>query len=172
MIAALDVQYTDTTAHSAAVVFENWQSNLATAVYTAELSPIAEYKPGSFFERELQPLLKVYFKIQEPIDFAVIDGYCHLSHDNSPGLGVHFLNALSAPKTIIGVAKNRYRDSTHASELLRGTSLRPLFVTSIGMDYTEAAKLVGSMTGPFRVPEMLKLVDQLARQRAKANTQP
>jgi deoxyribonuclease V len=65
--------------------------------------------------------------------------------------------------TIIGVAKNRYRDSAHAFELLRGESKRPLFITAIGIDYEGAALHVASMAGDSRIPTLLHAVDRLSR---------
>ncbi|MEM7354681.1 MAG: endonuclease V, partial [Acidobacteriota bacterium] len=88
MIAALDVHYADDKAHAAAVVFEDWRSEVSVARYTATQSPIADYEPGRFYQRELAPLLEVIGSIEDPVDTYVIDGYCHLSADLAPGLGV------------------------------------------------------------------------------------
>ena len=163
MIVALDVHYTDSTAHAAAVVFNKWNSAESVARYTATESPVADYEPGLFYMRELSPLLKVIGQIAGSIDTFVIDGYCHLSSDCAPGLGVHLHDSLSQPATIVGVAKNRYRNSEHAVEVFRASSTRPLFVTSIGIEYDVAAGHVQSMAGPFRIPTMLKAVDRIAR---------
>jgi len=64
---------------------------------------------------------------------------------------------------IVGVAKNRYRDSEHAVEVFRANSKRPLFVTAIGIEYNVAAQHIQSMAGQFRIPKMLKAADGLAR---------
>jgi len=163
MIAALDVHYSGNTATAAAVVFENWSSNEAIAQYTALESPVAAYEAGQFYMRELSPLLTVIKQIKLPTDTYIIDGYCHLSSDFAPGLGVYLNDALGKSATIVGVAKNRYRDSQHAIEVLRATSKRPLFVTSIGISYEIAAQNVASMAGQYRIPEMLKAVNRLSR---------
>lgn len=63
----------------------------------------------------------------------------------------------------MGVAKNRFRDTVHAAEIYRGNSKRPLFVTSIGVDYQRAAAHVQSMAGAHRLPTLLKTVDRLSR---------
>ena len=64
---------------------------------------------------------------------------------------------------MIGVAKSRYRTATHAVPVLRGSSARPLFVTSAGMPRADAADLVRRMTGRHRLPDALRRADTLAR---------
>lgn len=163
MIAALDVHYTAAKAYAAAVVFDDWCSEKCVARYTATESPVAEYEPGKFYLRELPPLLKIIAQIDDEVDTYVIDGYCHLAADFTPGLGVYLHQRLKRPAAIVGVAKNRYRNSNHATEVLRASSTRPLFVTAIGLEYSVAGQYVQTMAGEFRIPEMLKAVDQLAR---------
>lgn len=168
MIAALDVHYTDTTAHAAAVVFDEWQSDNSLASHAVTEAPVAEYEPGKFYMRELLPLLKVIADLESNVFTYVIDGYCHLSRDFVPGLGAYLYDALPHPAVIVGVAKNRYRDTNHAVEVFRGDSTRPLFVTAIGIDYDVAGRHVRSMAGQFRIPKMLKAVDSLARLEAES----
>src|SRR5215471_16698552 len=107
MIVALDVHYSETTAHASAVVFNEWHSREYIACYTAIDSPVAEYEPGQFYMRELSPLLSVIRKIAYQVDTYIIDGYCHLSSGNAPGLGEYLHRSLKVPATILGVAKNR-----------------------------------------------------------------
>jgi deoxyribonuclease V len=166
MIACLDVHYFDKSARAAAVVFQDWHSTSVASAYTAITPDPGEYEPGRFYLRELQPLLAVVSQIVESIDAYVIDGYCHLSADGTPGLGEYLKESLPQPVAIIGVAKNRYRDTTHAVEVCRAESTRPLFVTAIGIDYESAATRIASMSGEFRIPMMLKFVDRLARHTA------
>jgi deoxyribonuclease V len=172
MIAALDVFYANNAAQSAAVIFDGWRSTHVLARYTAAVSPVANYEPGQFYLRELSPLLVVIQNIQEPIDTYVIDGYCHLSSDLAPGLGAHLSQALRQSIAVVGVAKNRYRQSTHAVEVCRGDSKRPLFVTSIGLSYDIAGADVASMAGPHRIPQMLKAVDCLSRAAGQSYGRP
>jgi deoxyribonuclease V len=54
-----------------------------------------------------------------------------------------------------------------AKEVLRGQSRQPLFVTSVGLE-DDAAQCVRKMHGEFRMPTLLKRVDQLCRQAAGA----
>jgi deoxyribonuclease V len=165
MIACLDVHYFEGFANAAAIVFREWNSEEPVAQFTAANLPTAEYVSGKFYLRELAPLRAVIKKIDQPIDTIVIDGYCHLSIDRAPGLGAHLYDALNSGQSIVGVAKNRYRDTQHAVDLLRGKSKRPLFVTAIGIDYDVAARHVASMAGESRLPMLLKAVDRLSRRR-------
>jgi deoxyinosine 3'endonuclease (endonuclease V) len=93
----------------------------------------------------------------------VIDGYADLDPAGRPGLGAHAHAAFGVP--VIGVAKTRFRTATHAVEVLRGRSARPLFVTAAGIPTAQAASLVRKMAGPFRLPDALRRADALARTR-------
>jgi len=64
---------------------------------------------------------------------------------------------------VIGVAKSRFRTATHAVPVLRGSSVRPLFVTSSGMPAADAAALVRHMAGRYRRPDALRRAGTLAR---------
>ncbi|MCE9544876.1 MAG: hypothetical protein K8T25_05075, partial [Planctomycetia bacterium] len=75
----------------------------------------------------------------------------------------HLHAAINQRCSIIGVAKNRYQNSRHADEVLRGGSARPLFVTAIGMPQTNASAKIAAMAGEFRIPTLIRLADQLAR---------
>lgn len=163
MIGALDVHYGTDGAHAAALLFEHWQASAAVAAHSAMDPQVADYQPGHFYLRELGPLLTVVRSIPVPVHTWVIDGYCQLSPAGAPGLGAHLHTALPPSTCIVGVAKRRYREATHAIEVLRGDSRQPLFVTAIGMQAHEAARLVAGMAGPHRMPLLLKAVDQLAR---------
>lgn len=163
MIACLDVHYTDQLACAAAVVIEDWASESPVALESAVLPHHAVYEPGRFYLRELPPLLEVIRKIQQPIDCFVVDGYCTLSPEGAPGMGAHLAAALDRPVAIIGVAKTCYRQSTHAHELKRGDSQRPLYITAIGMDVQQAAAHIAAMTGPYRLPTLIKAADRLSR---------
>ena len=163
MIACLDVQYDNHQAAAAAMVLDSWRASLPFAQYSTLVQGIGEYEPGKFYLRELRPLLSVMDMIAESIDTLVIDAYCFLDADLSPGLGARLYESLPRHPIIIGVAKNRYRDTRHAQEVFRGGSKKPLFVTSIGLSPQDAASHIESMIGDFRIPTLLKLVDRLAR---------
>jgi deoxyribonuclease V len=163
MMACLDVHYFQDKAQAAAIVFQDWKSPLSISEYTATIINPAKYEPGRFFLRELHPLLTVIDHIIETIDCFVIDGYCYLSSNLNPGLGAYLKESLLNNETIVGVAKKRYRETKHAVELIRGKSTRPLFITSIGIECALAAQNVASMAGEYRIPSLLKAVDQLSR---------
>ena len=64
---------------------------------------------------------------------------------------------------VVGVAKTRFAGAADAVAVCRGGSRSPLFVTAVGVDVQEAAQKVAAMHGPYRLPTLLKRVDQLAR---------
>jgi deoxyribonuclease V len=47
--------------------------------------------------------------------------------------------------------------------VLRGSSARPLFITSAGLPAADAADLVRRMAGRYRLPDALRRADTLAR---------
>ena len=119
------------------------------------------YEPGAFFERELPPIEAVLRKTSA-LDLLIVDGYVTLDPDGRPGLGHHVRAALGGIP-VIGVAKTAFGPATHAIEVYRGSSRRPLFVTAGGVAPAEAADLVRTMAGPHRLPDALKRVDTLSR---------
>ena len=96
-----------------------------------------------------------------PVDLLVVDGYVHLDPEGRPGLGAHAHEELVIP--VIGVAKTAFRGATHAIEVRRGGSDRPLYVTAAGLPVEEAAGMVWEMAGPHRLPDALRRVDALSR---------
>jgi deoxyribonuclease V len=163
MIACFDVYYSETTANAAVIMFEDWQSEFSTYQKMIQMSDIEEYKPGNFYKRELPPLLYLIAKLPELPEVLLIDGYCYLSETGEPGLGARLFESLSYNPIIIGIAKNRFRDTHHAKEVYRGNSSRPLFVTSLGISNEEASNRIENMKGKYRIPSMLKAVDTLSR---------
>ncbi len=61
------------------------------------------------------------------------------------------------------VARSRFHTPTHAVPVLRGSSVRPLFVTASGMPAADAADLVWHMAGRYRPPDALRRADTLAQ---------
>jgi deoxyribonuclease V len=164
MIAALDVHYDDprSLGTGAAVVFAGWEDAEPAAEYTSTIENIQPYVPGEFFRRELPCLLAVIEKIREPLETIVVDGYVRLP--DKQGLGQHLFDQLSPRTAIIGVAKTRFH-AAQAIELLRGSSLSPLYITAAGIDAEEAASRIKKMHGDHRIPTLLNRVDRLARSR-------
>lgn len=161
LFVAVDVHYLGDSAARAAVVAAAERSfSRVTRTWTALVRPGEPYKPGEFYLRELPPLRTV-IPASGDLAMIVIDGYVDLDPDGRAGLGAHVYAEFGAP--VIGVAKTRFRTATHAAQVLRGHSSRPLYVTAAGMAVAEAAGVVREMAGPFRLPDALKLADRLAR---------
>jgi deoxyribonuclease V len=159
---AVDVQYSDDGgARAALVVAEDATFSAVIEERTVLVERVAEYRPGKFYERELPPLRQVLSGVA-PLDLLIVDGYVDLDPAGSPGLGAHVADAGLAP-VVLGVAKTRFQAATHAAEVLRGKSARPLYVTASGMALDAAADLVRAMTGDARFPDALRRVDRLAR---------
>jgi deoxyribonuclease V len=110
--------------------------------------------------RELPPIRAVC-RHAGPLALIVVDGYVDLDPDGRPGLGAHVHAEFGVP--VIGVAKTAYRTATHAVQIRRGGSARPLFITAAGLTIADAAGLVENMAGPFRIPDALRAADRLAR---------
>jgi len=164
MIACLDVHYYDDYACATAVVFNNWSATKPIKEYSTVFQWNKKYKSGKFYQRELKPLLKVIEIIAEPIQLFIIDAYCYLSDDRSPGLGLYLYKALNKQIPVVGVAKNKFKNTHIAEEVFRSQSKKPLYVTSVGISQVQAASNIAIMAGKFRIPDFLKLADQKARE--------
>lgn len=161
LYAAVDVCYPGAGgARAAVVVASDAAFSRIVAERTTRLRQAAPYRPGRFFERELPPIRAVLAGLRG-IRLLVVDGYVDLDPSGRPGLGAHVHTEFAVP--VIGVAKTAFRTATHAVPVLRGGSARPLFVTAVGLPLPEAAGLVRGMAGRFRVPDVLRRADALAR---------
>jgi len=163
LIACFDVHYQDDVAYAAAVLIEQWTDAEPVDQFLISCDGVEPYQPGSFYQRELRPLGELIQQLPETVDCFVIDAYCHLSADHDPGLGDYFHKLLPQGSVVVGVAKNRFHETTHAVEVLRGESQRPLFVTSIGIEYSLAADSIRLMAGRHRMPTILTAADRLCR---------
>jgi deoxyribonuclease V len=170
VFAAADVHYLPSGgARAAAVIAADAMFSVVLAEQTVLIRQVLPYRPGEFFLRELPPLRALLAGVAG-LGLLVVDGYADLDPAGRPGLGAHAHAALGVP--VIGVAKTRFRTATHAVEIRRGKSARPLFVTAAGMPPAQAASLVREMAGPFRIPDALRRADALARTGASAADQP
>ncbi len=158
---AADVCYLHTGDARAALVAARDQlfSSIAWST-TAMTEAAAGYQPGEFWRRELPPLCAVLRGVAG-LAVIVIDGYVDLDPGGRPGLGARVHEEFGVP--VIGVAKSYFRGATHAAAVRRGRSARPLYVTAAGISVPDAARLVGQMSGPYRLPDALRLADRLAR---------
>jgi deoxyribonuclease V len=161
LCAAVDVHYLSTGgARAAAVLAADAAFAHVLAERTAVVPQAVPYRPGEFYRRELPPLRAVLEDLSG-LGLLVVDGYADLDPDGRPGLGAHAHAEFGVP--VIGVAKSRFRTATHAVPVLRGSSVRPLFVTAAGMSAADAADLVRRMAGRYRLPDALRRADALAR---------
>ena len=98
-----------------------------------------------------------------PVDVVIVDGYVWLGDGTKPGLGAHLYQALGERTPVVGIAKTKFKGADSASEVIRGKSTRPLFITAAGMSLEVAAEHVRWMHGRYRMPTLLKRVDSLCR---------
>ncbi|QDF08485.1 endonuclease V [Myxococcus xanthus] len=162
MLACVDVDYRPELTVAACVLFRNWTDG-HEASHLVEHGPAAEpYEPGQFYRRELPHLLRVLARVEVPLEAIIVDGYVWLGEDR-PGLGAHLYEALNREVPVIGVAKTAYVTTGPSVPVLRGKSLRPLFVGAAGMDAATAAEHIRRMHGASRTPTMLNRVDRLCR---------
>jgi deoxyribonuclease V len=146
-------------ARAAAVLAADAAFTQVLAEHTAVLPWVPLYRPGEFYLRELPPLRAVLDALSGL--GLLVDGYADLDPSGRPGLGAYAHAEFGIP--VIGVAKSRFRTATHAIPVVRGSSLRPLFVTAAGMPRADAAALVRHMTGRYRLPDALRRADTLAQ---------
>jgi deoxyribonuclease V len=163
MIACVDVDYRDSGAVAACVLLRDWADAASCGEHVERIAAVEPYEPGQFYRRELPCLRAVLDRVAGPVDVVVIDGYVWLGPGGArPGLGARLHEALGGSIPVIGVAKTRFAGAGGVP-VLRGDSRRPLIVTAAGMDAAAAARHVQAMHGPFRIPTLLRRVDQLCR---------
>ena len=150
----------DAGARASMVAASDRRFSLVTHTRTVIIPAVVPYRPGEFYRRELPPLRAV-LPASDELALIVVDGYVDLDPGGRPGLGAHVHAEYCVP--VIGVAKTAFESATHAAQVLRGQSARPLYVTAAGMTAADAADLVAQMAGRFRLPDALKRVDRLAR---------
>ena len=162
VILAIDVHYKELTARAAGVLFDAWNAQEPARELICKVDDIEPYESGNFYKRELPCILALLEKYSLKIDSIVVDGYVFLDNEARPGLGKHLFNALNGEVTVIGVAKTPFQGINDEHKVYRGQSKTPLYVTSTD-DLTSAKQNLLSMHGDFRLPTLLKRVDQLCR---------
>lgn len=167
MIAALDAAYDGGAGFGACALFETWDAALPCALHKVRLDAVAAYEPGAFYRREL-PVLAAALKAAQAKPAAVlIDGYVWLGRYRR-GLGAHLFEAIDGASPVIGLAKTKFSDDDWSLRVLRGRSVRPLYVTAAGMTVEEAAGRVAAMAGAGRIPLMMNCADRAAREASAA----
>jgi deoxyribonuclease V len=158
---AVDVHYLGSGgARAAAVVAADARFSEIVGERTEDVAEVLPYRSGEFYLRELPPIRTVLSGLSG-LGLLVVDGYADLDPGGRPGLGAYAHAEFGIP--VIGVAKTAFRAASHAVPVLRGTSARPLFVTSAGMPRDAAAQLVRQMSGQHRLPDAIRRADTLAR---------
>jgi len=160
---AVDTHYVDHTAKVAGILFKDWQDDNYVEKYVCRVPVNKSYEPGKFYKRELPGIQALIKKINIRPEIIIIDGYVFLDGIAKPGMGKHLYDWLEEKIPVIGVAKNPFKGIKDENKIIRGKSNKPLFVTCAGMDLAEAKKNISSMHGAYRIPTLLKLVDQLSR---------
>ncbi|MCU0436490.1 MAG: endonuclease V [Raineya sp.] len=162
MIFAFDTHYHENKAHTVCMGFENWTDKEATLELTENLEVPDEYIPGEFYRRELPCIMSLLSKVSlQSEDVIIIDGFVVLDDTAKLGLGGHLYEELNRLVPIIGVAKSNFATlNTLKREVYRGDSKRPLYITSLGIDLDQATAYVQSMYGAYRIPDILKKLDQ------------
>lgn len=159
----VDVDYRPTVAVAVAIVAPTWNAPAPIETRIARIFDVEPYRPGAFFQRELPCILQVLSLVQSPFQAVVIDGYVELDASGRPGLGGYLHARLSENIVVVGVAKTAFHGSSFAIPVFRGSSQKPLFVTSRGIKKELAATLVHQMHGEHRLPTLIKQVDSLTR---------
>lgn len=163
----VDVYYTDQLAIASGAVFEHWGDASSADDIIVTANNVQPYVPGQFYKRELGPICELIKQVSYNLNTVIIDGLVWLNDAKTPGLGAYLYDALEQQVPVIGVAKNRFKDSEAAVEVLRGQSERPLFVTAAGVEREQAARAIRDMHGKYRIPTLLKHADRLGRDEAK-----
>lgn len=162
-----DVYYYGDHARACCLVFETKPAEAIIARYSAVVKPVSDYFPGKFYRRELPCILRVYERIEEEPDLAIVDGYVSLG-EGEKGLGGYLFEALDGRIAVIGVAKTLFRRSRDHAEVYRGGSQKPLYVSTIGVDLDDAAAFIENLAGKYRIPDILREVDRLSRAELQA----
>lgn len=166
MILAFDTYYFDNKAKTVCLEFSEYNQEENFKVHTEIIENVEEYIPGEFYKRELPCIMNVLNQINlENIEVIIVDGFVYLDDNKKYGLGGHLYEKLNRQIPIIGVAKTNFASiEKDKKALYRGDSIKPLYITSIGIDLEEAFKNIESMHGEFRMPTLLKELDRLTKE--------
>lgn len=175
MILALDSYYKDDICNTSLVVFEDVNSDKPLYTDTIYTDITSDYIPGEFYKRELPGIIKILEKLKwqkldiwNNITLIITDSFITLKNDDNEwdGLGAYldkYLKSNGENKTICGVAKSNFGYSHLISKnVYRGDSSKPLYVQA-SRHIKSVSWFIKNMHGKYRIPTMLKLVDQLSR---------
>ena len=165
MILIIDGDYNDVnkTAHMAGVLLNQHTDSEIAGFITADIKNIAKYESGSFYKRELQGVKAIIDKLNYTnIDLIIVDGFAKFDDGIHQSLG-EYVNKMY-DITVIGVAK-KWCDfcKVENTEIYRGISNNPLFVTTVGGNNEQSKTIIKEMFGDNRIPYAIKLADSFAR---------
>lgn len=163
MVFAVDVYYKDDYAQIAGVLFE-WEDFEPQKVYIEQISVVNDYEPGAFYKRELPCISVILKKIDiTNLEAIIVDGHVYID-DCNYGLGGKLYEELDRQVPVVGVTKSSfYSNRNKVKEIYRGKSNKPLYVSAIGLDLEIVSKRILEMPGEYRIPTILKSLDQLSR---------
>ncbi|MGG7549891.1 endonuclease V [Chryseobacterium arthrosphaerae] len=166
MIYAFDTYYYEDFANTVCIAFEDWESEKEVETFIEQTKINSEYESGAFYKRELPCILSLLQKITlKPGDIIIVDGYVTLDNEGKSGLGGHLYKALDEKYPVVGIAKNEFTTpDTKRRSVFRGESRTPLFLTAKGIGVDEIKTRVEQMHGAYRMPTLLKKLDQLSRE--------
>lgn len=162
MIIAVDVHYKASAAKAVSIEFLHWEDEVPCKINVEKIGGCTDYIPGEFYKRELPCIMRVLKKSDlRQAEAIIIDGYVILDDHGKPGLGVYLFRELKKKIPVIGVAKTPFKNNQkYVKKVYRGTSSKPLLITSQGMELQEAADKIHLMKGKFRIPLLLKTLDR------------
>lgn len=165
MIFIIDGDYNDIEhkAHMAGVLLNNHTDDSIVGFITADVENTGEYESGSFYKRELKGVEALLSKLNlNEIELIIVDGFAKFNDNIHKPLGEHIYEKYHIP--VIGVAK-KWCDfcKVDNTDVYRGMSKNPLFVTVAGGNSNATKTIIQEMYGDNRIPYAIKLADSLAR---------
>lgn len=168
---AIDSYYKDNICKTVGVIFNEWDDKEPdNIIVSIGKNNFSDYIPGQFYKRELPGILDLLEQVDlSEFDTIILDSYIDLLEEDKivPGLGRHLIDELEksdrlhSDLDIIGVAKSKFGKTGKISEaVIRGESKKPLFIQSYKRSNKEVGELVKGMYGDFRIPHLLKVLDQ------------
>lgn len=166
MILAFDTYYFENKAKTVCLLFESWTDDRPLNIFTEIVEDVEEYIPGEFYKRELPCILSLLQRIDMVlVEYIVIDGFVILDDKMKLGLGGYLYESLHSKIPVIGVAKTNFATIQKLKkEIIRGESIKPLYITSMGIDLELAASFILQMHGIYRFPSLLKQLDNLTKE--------
>ena len=167
MIVVIDADYNEDTkkGHVAGILAKTPLDAKESGIVTGIIDHVAEYQPGQCYKRELRCVEEVFRQVKArklgKIEMILVDGYADFGTAQA-SLGTHVYDEYRIP--VIGIAKNPFRSCVVSNtEVYRGSSEKPLFVTCKGIQHRKAKDIVRKMAGEYRIPALVKLADKVAR---------